>query len=305
MYLIRKKGNDIEGMNAKEITAGDAKSVGSSLAGRIMAMLAEEPLYPKEMSRRLKVNEQKVYYHVHNLEKSGLIQIHKKDIREGTLTKYYRLASPCFAIRFGQYNKMEKITATSEIQKKFLEPFVVDGRLDAKIVVGSPDPHGPEAARARDTYYALDLAVFLGSFLSYQPGVAAVTDTELRDMKNNLILIGGPITNKITDKVNKKMPVYFDKDKKWAIRSSITKKIYPSDECGLVVKIKNPFDSSKFMLIVAGKRHTGTRAAILALIKNFDEICLGNKKNSNIMAKVVEGRDEDADGVIDSVSVLE
>ena len=49
----------------------------------------------------------------------------------------------------------------------------------------------------------------------------------------------------------------------------------------------------------------GTRAAILAFLQKFDEICKGNSHDSKIFAKVVEGIDKNNDGVIDSVEFLE
>ena len=69
-------------------------------------------------------------------------------------------------------------------------------------------------------------------------------DTEVRDkdLRENLILIGGPIVNKIVGEVNAKLPVRFDKDKNWAVYSTTSKKAYPSDEIGMIVKAKNPFN---------------------------------------------------------------
>jgi hypothetical protein len=49
----------------------------------------------------------------------------------------------------------------------------------------------------------------------------------------------------------------------------------------------------------------GTRAAILAFLQKFDEICKGNSYDSKVFARIVEGIDKDNDGVIDSVEFLE
>jgi hypothetical protein len=59
------------------------------------------------------------------------------------------------------------------------------------------------------------------------------------------------------------------------------------------------------VLVVAGKRYTGTRAVMISFIKHFSELVKGNKHNSKISAKVVEGVDLDSDGVVDDVEVLE
>ncbi|MBS3128849.1 hypothetical protein J4410_06930, partial [Candidatus Woesearchaeota archaeon] len=84
-----------------------------------------------------------------------------------------------------------------------------------------------------------------------------------------------------------------------------TSKDYPSDEAGIIVKVKNPFNAKKMCLIIAGKRHQGTRAVMIAFMKHFAEIIKGNKHNPKIMAKIVEGIDLNADGIVDDVEFLE
>ena len=113
-------------------------------------------------------------------------------------------------------------------------------------------------------------------------------------MKENLILIGGPVTNRITKKINDKLPIRFDKRKN--IYSSLSKKTYRSDDCGLIVKIDNPYNKEKKILIIAGKRNSGTRSAILAFLQKFNELSKSH---------VVEGIDQDSDGVNDFVKILE
>ena len=204
--------------------------------------------------------------------------------------KYYALSKPSFFVRFAELRPVEKIPRTS----RWLEPFIIDGRINAKIVVGSPDPHGPEGARSRDVSYAMDFALFLGTFLNKVDESSIFLDTEITAAKNNLILIGGPVTNRITKKINDKLPIRFDKKKN--IYSSLTKKTYRSDDCGIIVKIANPSDKEKGIMVIAGKRFSGTRAAIIAFLKNFEELSSAN---------VVQGSDQDSDGVIDTVKILE
>jgi len=188
-----------------------------------------------------------------------------------------------------------------------LEPFIENGQLNSVIIVGSPDPHGPEKARSRDGFYGIDFALFLGSFLNYIPELNVKLDTEARteDLDKNIILIGGPVVNTITAKINNKLPVRFDKKNNWAIHSSITDKTYHSDETGIIVRIKNPFNPKKRILLIAGKRHSGTRAVMIAFIKYFNEIIKGNKFNNKITAKVVEGVDLNSDGIVDDIEILE
>jgi len=306
MFLVDKRKAEIFSLPAKEIKAEDAKAISSGLAIKIIKSLASSPKYPIELAKELKVHEQKVYYHIRNLEKAGVIKVSRQEGRQGAVAKYYALESPALAVRFKEFEAAQRLVQVRN-NSEFLEPFIKDGQLNAIIIVGSPDPHGPEKARSRDGYYGMDLALFIGTFLNYVPNFYVKLDTEAReeDLKNNLILIGGPIVNRITDLVNPKLAVRFDKDNHWAIKSTLTNNIYPTDETGLIVKAKNPFDSDKQVLIVAGKRYSGTRAAIIGFLKYFKEITAGNVHNPAIKAKVVEGIDLDSDGIIDDVEIRE
>lgn len=305
MFIVKKDKNEILSLPAQEIKAEDAKSISSDLAIRILKSLAKKPSYPIELAKELKVHEQKIYYHIRNLERIGAIKIVKSEEKQGAVAKYYSVEKPAFFIKLKELEKSQQIQLKGN--SEFLEPFVTDGQLNAVIIVGSPDPHGPEKARSRDGYYGIDFALFLGTFLNYVPQSNVRLDTEATeaDTKNNLILIGGPIVNRVTGLVNSKLPVKFDKDNHWAIKSAISGNSYPSDEVGIVVKAKNPLNPDKSILVIAGKRHSGTRAAIIAFLKNFKEITAGNVHNKNIHAKVVEGVDLDSDGIVDDVEIRE
>ena len=303
MFIIDKQKNEVFSLPAKEIKAGDAGAVSSELAHKILNLLSKEPMYPIDIAKSLKVHEQKIYYHIRNLEKAGIIKIVRKETKQGATANFYALTEPAFVIRFKNFETTSKIGQIRN-ESEFLEPFIKNGELNSLIIVGSPDPHGPDKARSRDGYYGMDLALFLGTFLSYVPQFNVKLDTEVReeDLKNNLILIGGPVVNKIVDRVNSKLPIRFEDGN---IKSTISNETYPQDECGIIVKAKNPFDADKFILVVAGKRFSGTRAAIIAFLKDFKKITLGNVHDKNIMAKVVEGIDLDSDGIIDDIEFRE
>jgi DNA-binding MarR family transcriptional regulator len=284
----------------------------SPLAWKILKILAEKPSYPKEIGTRLKMNEQNIYYHIRNLERSGLIEKLKEEKKHGALAKFYTLTDYAFTILLKPLEESQKIFHIKKEYKNFLEPFILDGRLNALIIMGSPEPHGLAKARAKDGLFATDLGLFLGTFLNYKPELFTKLDTEVKeeDLKNNLILIGGPGVNFITAKVNSKLPIKFEKIKDQenfysGFHSSVSDKNYYEEGYGLIVKAKNPFDKSKDILVIAGRRMSGTRAAILAFLQKFDEICKGNSYDSKVFARIVEGIDKDNDGVIDSVEFLE
>jgi DNA-binding transcriptional ArsR family regulator len=307
MFVVDKVKNEILSLPAQEISAENAKSLSSELAIKILKLLVQKPMYPIELAKELKMHEQKIYYHIRNLEACGAIKVVKEEDKQGATAKYYFVEKPAYVIKLKELENSQKIFQLKG-DSEFLEPFIKDGQLNAMIVVGSPDPHGPEKARSRDGYYGMDLALFLGTFLNYVPKLNVKLDTEVRDdelRNNNLILIGGPIVNKATELVNSKLPIRFDKDEQWAIKSTITGNVYPTDESGLIVKAKSPFNPEKSILVVSGKRHSGTRAAITAFLKHFKEIKEGNIHNRAIKAKVVEGIDLDSDGIVDDVEIRE
>ena len=305
MFVIKYKEGKTFSLPSKQLKISQVKSLGSDLAHKIIEYIADSPSYPKEIAKALKVDEQKVYYHIHNLEKDGIIKVIRKEVAKGGKAKVYALAEPSFYISFKQFEETQKLFQLKEEHKRFLEPFVQDGVLNTIIIVGSPDPHGPEKARSRDGYYGIDLALFLGTYLNYVPKLNVKLDTEVRteDLRdNNIILIGGPVVNSITAKVNSKLAICFRENN---IFSTISNKTYTSEETGLIVKAKNPFNHEKSMLVIAGKRFSGTRATIISFIKHFDQICQGNRNNNRIYAKVVEGIDLDSDGIVDEVDILE
>jgi DNA-binding MarR family transcriptional regulator len=284
----------------------------SPLAWKILKILAEKPSYPKEIGVKLKVNEQKIYYHIRNLERVNLIEKIREEKRQGALAKFYTLTDYAFTLLLKPLEESQKIFQLKKEYKNFLEPFITDGRLNALIIMGSPEPHGISKARAKDGLFATDLGLFLGTFLNYKPETFTKLDTEIRDedLKNNLILIGGPGVNAVTAKVNSKLPIRFEKIKDQenfysGFNSIISGKKYSEEGYGIIVKAKNPFDKTKDILVIAGRRISGTRAAILAFLQKFDEICKGNSYDSKVYAKVVEGIDKNNDGVIDSVEFLE
>ena len=95
--------------------------------------------------------------------------------------------------------------------------------------------------------------------------------------------------------------MYFDIESGNSIVDKIEMRKYTDDNLGVVALIDNPFtqDSKKKILICAGKKIAGTRAAILALIKYEEKFA--NYGNFSVL---VEGVDRDSDGIIDDVSFL-
>ena len=307
MQVTEEHNQKTFSLSAKELDPKKLRCLGSSLAIKMVKALADKEKYPAQLAVELKENEQKIYYHIKNLEKAGVLKIVRQELVKGANAKFYKLAEPALVLKFQELTPSGKISSKDEKVKQFLSPFIKDGKLNARIIVGSPDPHGPNKARSRDGYYGMDLALFLGTFMNYVPQINVRLDTETKQEEltnNNLILIGGPIVNTITEKFNKNLPINFTQDKK-SVYSKISKTFYNSDEIGIIVKTKNPYNPEKSILVVAGKRQSGTRASIMAFLKGFKHILEGNKFKPNTFAKVVEGLDLDSDGVVDSIEFRE
>ena len=313
-YLVEETD---EGQKAYEVLQFKPKglnALNSELALKILQELARKPSCAMDIARRLKQHEQKIYYHLRRLEAVGIVKLLRKEERVGATAKIYGVSHPYIAVKLFDGEHLTDVK-TKARELDFFKPFIENGRLDATIIVGSPDPHGEYSAQASDGYGAIDLALYLGSFLEKaSPNYKLDTEVREQDLEGNLILIGGPKANIIIDKVNKSLPIYFDTKHDFSIVSSFTKSTYAGDEIGIVVKMKNPFaktrkngEGEKYILVISGKRFKGTRAAILAIIKRMRELQRGNKTDelNGGIARVVRGIDRNSDGIIDDVEFLE
>jgi len=312
-WIVEEKDGKRTILPTKVIEPEKIKTALSPLAWKIMKLLSEEDYYPKGLAKKLKMHEQKIYYHIRNLEKAGLVKVKREEARQGAITKYYTITEPSLAVSLRPMEPATKLFSIKQEYRNFLDPFIHDGKFNAKIIASSPEPHGPTKERGKDSIYATNVALFFGTFLNYIPEESVIifdTDATEEDLKNNLIIIGGPGVNNITKKINKKLPVRFEKVKykeNWynSIYSDISKKRYSEDTFGLIVKTNNPFDKTKHILVLAGIRHKGTRAASIALLQNFKEIIKGNSYDKRFEANVIDGIDADSDGIIDTTEIIE
>jgi DNA-binding transcriptional ArsR family regulator len=166
--LIQDNGNTQE---AKEISiltdSQKLKTILGSLSWKVLTLLSKKEMYPLEIAKHLNMHEQKIYYHIRKLAKAGAVYVVREEKKKGATAKYYKTTSTAFGIEFPQgYKPIQNICTLSldEPLQKFFAEFVVKGIFDGKIVVGSPQPHGPFKTSARDGHYAAHLALFLGQF---------------------------------------------------------------------------------------------------------------------------------------------
>jgi DNA-binding transcriptional ArsR family regulator len=293
------------------------KMILNKLSWQILVMLSEKEMYPLEIARKLGIHEQKVYYHIRKLARAGVIAIAKEEEKKGAIAKYYKPVSQAFGIELPQeYKAIRKLPflSTSEQIRKFFKEFVrQDDSFEGKIVVGSPTPHGPFKTSARDGHYASQLTFFLGGFIRMPEEFAIKLDVDVKaekEEKNNLILVGGPGTNVLTQEVNKNLPIGFNmqpSEQGFLLGGLISEKtghVYTADTAGLIAKIVNPWDKTKQIIVLAGNKAVGTKACVLALTSFWNKT-LKNYRDEDAFATVIQGFDLDSDGKVDSIEVLE
>ncbi len=305
-YYVLKSGKKNEITPLRVFDDPSAFKVLSNPLGWKIFRSLSKPVCPMDLAKSLGIHEQKVYYYFRKFKELGLVEEVRSEARHGTLAKFYKIKGHSFAIMLDNAPK-EEMDITPPSQKNNLLPFIKDREINFTMIVGSPDPHGPWKERALDSPTAIDLGLFLGSFAKTAYGIPNYRlDIEVRDndLKNNLILVGGPVVNTVTQKINDKLPVYFD-TKTRNIVSRISGKSYNEEENGFISLIENPWDKKKKILVFAGKRFPGTKAAILAFLNDLDMVMEGNRFERGIRSRVVRGFDMDGDGIIDSFEFLE
>jgi DNA-binding transcriptional ArsR family regulator len=315
--LLQDNGNTQE---VKEISimndAQKLKMILGSLSWKILTMLSKKEMYPLEIARQLGMHEQKVYYHIRKLVKAGAITVVREEKKKGATAKYYKTVSPAFGIEFPNgYSTIQNLCLLSidKQLQEFFKEFISDGVFDGKIVVGSPQPHGPFKTSARDGHYAAHLALFIGQFAKMPTEFSVKLDVDVKvekEEKNHLILVGGPGTNLLTQEINEYLPIKFIMQSSeqgfllGGLSSKKTLQVYTSDSAGLIAKIVNPWDKTKRIMVLAGNKAVGTKACVLALT-NFWKKTLAKYHGEDTFAVVIHGFDLDGDGKVDSIEVNE
>ncbi len=269
---------------------------------RMLELLAKEALYPAQLSRQMGMSVQAIYYHVKVLEEAGLVKFMDYEEVKGGVAKKFASVSDSIAIVLNK-NGWKKHVVQKRAVPRLLAPFTERGFFNGRIVLGSPDPHGKYRARGSELCI-VEFAALLGQHASFSFPLYSL-DTELKesDKKQNLVLAGGPKVNMLVSEINGKLPIKFD-DSSFDIYSTLSRKRY-GENIGLVEMIDNPFSKGSKILLLGGLNQHGTRAAVLSVVKKMKRIEEGNMYDPKTIAKVVEGFDDNGDGVVDTVEILE
>lgn len=304
MADIIRRGEKTEIVESENIDSGKIKALSDPTRIKILELLAEKPSYPSAVSKKLGIEKQKTYYHFKKLEDSRLIKESHQEKKSGGLATYYEPTASAFTLDLGGKGEPIKIPSTNPEVSRFLDPVVKDQEFNGKIVVGSPDQHGPDQVRARDGHLASEIAFKLGEYC-VNTGDAVALDTELfRDSSfdHNLVLLGGVLTNTATKKFNTAFPAHFSGEDFPYREISTPNASYSDASIGIVAKAEHPNNPEKAVYLVAGIRNAGTEAAVRAF-KNLEDIIEDYEKGEHYT--VVRGLDMDGDGEIDDYEVIE
>ena len=292
------------------VEPGKLSVLNSRLALEIVKELKRQQGCALDIARNLKEDEQKVYYYLRKLENSGIVKLCRTERRHGMTAKIYDVIAPVIATKLHDDGHMMPNPSLDTIGNpdiaKFFQPFIDDGSLDAKIIIGDPNEHGRFDTRAKEGSYLPDFSIFLGSFVKMHNFPCYGIDTEVpeKDMNGNLILVGNPRTNTLIYGLRDSLPVSFLEKGFSSFVSKKTRKEYKDPRTGFIIKMKNPSNPDKSIMVIGGIRTRGMRAAIIALTQNIEELCSGQDNGPDFL-KIVKGLDREGRGIIDSVEFLE
>ena len=282
----------------------DLRQVANQASIEILKLLSKKRATSSEIAKFLKLSQKKILPLLKNLEKAGLIGLQNVGKKGGV----YQTISNSFAYEANDMKvrmQIRKLGIEDEGTAKFFKRFIRDGKFDGYVCVGSPDPHGEYKSIARDAHYAIYLSLFFGQFCELPKNFPVLLDTDViaRNLfKQNLIVIGGPVTNLITRDVNDYLPMKFEKTEGWALKDK--NGVHSREYEGAIEKIRNPFDKSKDVIVLGGIRNIGTLSAILAASR-FSKLTFRNYNEEPVWSALVRGYDIDGDGEIDSVETGE
>lgn len=269
---------------------------------RIIKLLSREPSYPAEIGNELEIGKQKAYYHFRKLDKANLIKEIGKEEFSGGVAKIYSPTQEAYHYQVSKEGKDYSPGFVETRTKEFFKPLISDSSMNGYLVVGSPDQHGPDKVRARDGHLAGEIGLVIGRHTKTIDERIKL-DTEITRDKlfdENLLLIGGVLTNTVTKKFNENFPVHFSGSEFPYQELEVKDEVLEEPEIGVIQRTENPLNEEKVIYMIAGIRNRGTKAAVLAF-KDLENML---EKEPTKDYFVVRGLDIDGDGEIDDYEVV-
>ena len=255
-YLVKED----EFLPAKQIDEKGLKALEDEQRRKILNMVSERDMTVSELVSELDMGRQTLYYNLEKLQEGGLIA------SEGSRPKYF--SSDIAAYYFRPENvEPEQNPLMLENVPDILEGFVEDRKIDARVIVGAPYPHGEHDRRHKNAYKAGEITAILGNYgRKRQQLIYMDTEVDEKIRERPLISVAGPLVNTLTDELNSEMPAKFTEGHDRIITENST---YSGDETGFIAKAEV---EGKERIVVAGLFGLGTSAAIEALSSRAQEL---------------------------------
>lgn len=296
--------DEVEEIDTETLSQERLEAINSPIRREILELLAEKPSYPAKVSKQLDIGKQKTYYHFEKLKDAGLIEKQREEKHSGGLATFYRPTSGAYCLDLGGEGRKTFIPGRNRVVSRFLHPLVSEGKIRGRVVVGSPERHGPDQVRARDGHLAGEITGKLGNYGRLDDQVTML-DTDLSrdgDYGRNLLVLGGVLTNTAAKKFNGDFPVEFSGEEFPYREIKTPEGTYDEGGIGVVAKTANPENAEKAIYLVAGVRAEGTRAAVTAF-RDLENIVEDYSERE--FYRVVRGLDMDGDGRIDDYEIVE
>lgn len=289
-----------EGTEPKNIGIDELQALNEEVRLEILKKLDEKPSYPAEIAESLDIPKQKAYYHFNILEKQGMVEKHHQEERSGGIATFYMPSSKRYIIELSDDGEDED-NSFDDSFIEFIKPMIDSGKLQGSIVVGSPDEHGPDQVRARDGHLACEVGLKIGAYVE-KTDFSVALDTEIFNSESfdqNLLMVGGVLTNTVTRKFNSEFPVGFEGESFPYRALETSENRYTNAKIGVIAKTRNPLSEENRLYLVAGIQGDGTEAAVLAF-KDLENIIEEGDRYV-----IIRGKDMNGDGRIDDYEVME
>ena len=255
-YLVKED----EFLPVKEVDEKGLKSLNSDIRRKILEKASEKKVSIEDLTEKLDVKQQAAYYHVEDMLDSGLLEASESRPR------YFSAEKSAYYFRPG-FVEPEENPLMLENVPEILRGFVENRKIEARIIVGAPYPHGKHERRHKTAYKAGEISAILGNYGRRRQQLIH-TDTELDEKLRGrpLISVAGPLVNTLSEELNGKMPARFTESHDKIITEENT---YSGDETGFIAKTEV---GGKERMVVAGLFGLGTSAAIEALSSRAGEL---------------------------------
>ena len=302
-HYIRTKP-EIEALETDEIDEKQLKAINNETRLEILNFLAKKPAYPAKLGKQMGIGKQKAYYHFEKLKDAGLIEKKKEERKSGGVANFYIPSANAYCLDIGGSGRKTFVSGENKKVRRFLYPMISKGKINGRIVVGSPEPHGPDQVSATDGHLAGEIAAKLGNYGKIN-GVTTSLDTEISnqgDYGKSMVIVGGFLTNTVTRKFEGKFPVKFTGEEFPYHEIKTPEETYSNPRIGVIAKASNPENPENNIFLIAGVRAEGTHAAVEAF-KQLEKVV--SDYQGGEYYRVVKGLDMDGDGTIDDFEIVE